>query len=133
MQHMAEITPLNFEPADKIIPDKKQGLEIEIGHFSALPAVYADIEKINEGVGVSLENKGFDQKELDMLCAKIYGEAKIEEINVLLTKSDIDFDPRWYWLGDLPALFAWARKSKTVLPISPFLYDNILENLKAFQ
>lgn len=129
----ALITALNFKPVHQSLLDQKQGLAIEFGYLIGLPAAYKACERYFGGLGFALTDKGYDRAQLDKECAGLMDYARIEKIDFLATKSNFEFDPHWYWLGDFRRLFDLAEKRKIHLPISDYLYDNILESLESYK
>ena len=125
------ITPLNFNNSivGKTIVDKKTGVEVQFGYVSGLPGRYADLLIETRGLAIALQDSGISQELLDRTCQKLIGDCKNESLETLVTKGDFPFDNRWYIIGDFINLFEAARKDKLKIPISDFLWDDVLEEL----
>lgn len=125
------ITPLNFNDAliGKSLNDKKTGLDIIFGYLSGMPPDVAQIAEQNGGIGIALMDRGFGQHELDLACQKLSGDCLNESFDILITKSDLPFDTRWYLIGDINALIETASLDRITLPFSDFLYKDITEIL----
>lgn len=123
---------LDFDPdiVSKSFMDKKAGLEITLGLFSNLPALYETYTNYNLGLGLAIQSRGAEQDELDQRCKTLMEEAQRADIPLLLTKSDMDFDNRWYWIGDLEKLFVLAKQDRIDCLLSPYLYDEILQIIR---
>jgi hypothetical protein len=127
----ALLTPLSFKSANQSLLDQKNGIGIELGHFIGLPASYKVCEDYFSCHGIALVDKGCDKATLDKECAKVLETTRIEKIDFLVTKSTYEFDQRWYWIGDFKRVFELANKRKIHLPLSDYLYDEILELLES--
>lgn len=128
------MTPLNFNHSivGQSILDKKAGIEIVLGYVSGLPPEYGDLLFFRRGLALTLMDKGITQGVLDRDCRKLAENCQAQKMDVLITKSDFPFDPRWYLIGDLEQLFELGLKDGIDLPVSSFLYDSILENLRRY-
>ncbi len=101
-----------------------------LGSFSGLPSIYTPYQSYNKGTGLAIQSRGFGQDELDQTCKTLMREASRLDIRLLLAKSDLDFDNRWYWIGDLEKLFDLAAQDRIHCLISPYLYDEILDIIR---
>ncbi|MEZ5813141.1 MAG: hypothetical protein R3E13_00200 [Alphaproteobacteria bacterium] len=131
MAEAALITPLNFNDTliGKLLNDKKAGLDIIPGHISGLPPRLAVMAETYGHLCLALINRGMGQQELDMACGKLAGDCLSEDFDILITKSDLPFDSRWYIAGDLDALLEAARQDRMSLPFSDFMYDELQQIL----
>ncbi len=129
------ITPLNFNDTltGKLWSDKKNGLDISLGHISGLPADLAEIPYNAGDIAISLMERGMGQRQLDMACQKLASDCKNRDFTLLLTKSDFPFDARWYMIGDLAETIAAAKLDTISLPFSSFLYDEMQEHITKYQ
>jgi hypothetical protein len=125
------ITPLNFDDTliGKILNDKKTGLDIIPGHINGLPSPLANMAKTYGHLCFALINRGMGQQELDLSCRKLSGDCLSESFDILITKSDLPFDSRWYIIGDLNSLLEAARQDRMSLPFSDFMYDELQQIL----
>lgn len=125
------LTPLNFNNGvvGRSIMDKKAGVQVSFGYISGLPQEYDDLLHNPQDIALSLESRGMPQDILDGNCRQLIEQCRIQQWNILITKSDLPFDSRWYWIGDLKTLFTMAKQDKVHLPISDFLYDQIMRLL----
>lgn len=123
------ITPLNFNDAliGKALNDKKTGLDVIFGYLSGMPPDLAETAEKNGGVGLALMDRGYGQHELDQACQKLSGDCLNEDFDILITKSDLPFDTRWYLIGNIDTLIETARLDRITLPFSDFLYDELLQ------
>ncbi len=128
------ITPLNFNDAiiGKSLNDRKNGLDIILGYLSGMPPDLAEMAEGYGSVAVALMDRGIGQQELDHACQRLSGECLNEDFDILVTKSDLPFDARWYLIGALPALLDAARQDRISLPFSDFLYDELQETLDKY-
>ena len=128
------ITPLNFNDAliGKSLNDKKNGLDIIFGYLSGMPPDLAEIAESHGSVALALMDRGIGQQELDQACQKLSGECLNESFELLVTKSDLPFDSRWYLIGALPDLLEAARRDRIALPFSDFLYDELQQTLDKY-
>jgi hypothetical protein len=53
----------------------------------------------------------------------------MENFDILITKSDLPFDSRWYIIGDLHKLLELASRERITLPFSRFLNDSVMQEL----
>ena len=134
MADETNITPLNFNHGiiGKTIMDKKAGVEIYFGYMSGLPEEYSDLFFETRGLAIALQDVGITQDLLDRACRKLTEDCRIGGLKILITKSDMFFDRRWFFLGDIEGLVDGAKKGRFSLPISDFLYDNVLEEIERF-
>lgn len=125
------ITSLNFNHGlvGKSIMDKKLGVQVLFGYVSGLPEEFEDLVKLTRGLGMALQDSGIGQSDLDRACQKLSGDCRNEGLKILITKSDMPFDRRWFIVGDIRALIEAASKDRINLPLSDFLYDNVLEDM----
>lgn len=129
MSNNTNLTRLNFSFKDlsRTIIDKKSGIKIELGFISGLRAGYSSYQNKNSGFTISLQEQGIDQDELDKHCQELEVDAKIQNIDLLITKSDLNFDNRWYITGDLRKMFECADQDQISLPFEGFLAQEIIE------
>lgn len=129
------ITPLNFNDAiiGKSINDKKSGLDIIVGYISGMPPDLAEMVEQFDSIGLALMNRGIGQHELDQACQKLAEQYQNEISSLLITKSDLPFDARWYLIGDLLQMLELARKDIISLPFSDFLYDELSDFLRTYR
>jgi hypothetical protein len=129
------LTRLNFNYRDigQTFIDKRLGLKISLGFINGMRAQYDSYEKKNNGFAICLQEQGMPQNELDRFCSLMIDEAKNSNIDVLLTKSDLPFDNRWYILGDIRALIDAAYIDRISLQLSYSIYDAILYELERYE
>ena len=129
MAEDTQITPLNFNDAliGKSLNDKKAGLDIILGYISGMPPDLAEKAEKYGNIGIALMDRGIGQHELDLACQTLAGECLNEDLGLLITKSDLPFDARWYLIGALPDLLEAARRDRITLPFNDFLYDELQE------
>ncbi|MFP4313552.1 MAG: hypothetical protein ACLFR0_04400 [Alphaproteobacteria bacterium] len=123
----------HFDEIYKTMVDKKNGLKISLGLVSGLRGNNSRYMSINKGFTVSFQEQGMPQNELDILCNKMAEQAQSLGIDVLLTKSDLPFDNRWFVMGDLRGLIEAARQDKIFMPLSDFLYEGIIVELEDYE
>ena len=125
------ITPLNFNHGltGTVVLDKKTGVKILFGYVSGLPEEFDELLLETRGLGLALQEAGMPQGDLDRACAKLSGDCSVLGLKILITKSDMPFDRRWFIIGDVRGLIEAARKDRVELPVSSFLYENLLEGL----
>ena len=128
------ITPLNFNDAliGKSLNDKKNGLDIILGYLSGMPPDMAEMAEQHSNVAVALMDCGMGQHELDQACQKLAGECLNENFDILITKSDLPFDARWYLIGNLSKTLEAAKQDRISLPFSDFLYDDLQQMLDKY-
>ncbi len=131
MAEETHITSLNFNDTliGKSLNDKKNGLDIILGYLSGMPPDLAEMAEKYGNIGISLMDRGIGQRELDHACQKLLDQCLNEDFEILITKSDLPFDARWYLIGALPDLLEAARQDRISLPFSDFLYDELQETL----
>ena len=124
-------SPLNFNDSliGKSINDRKGGLNIIFGYVSGLDTDAYELLYHNKGVGIALSDCGIGQKELDRACQKLSGDCRAEDFEILITKSDLPFDSRWYLIGDLRKLIDLAQKDRITLPFSKHLTNSVYDEL----
>jgi hypothetical protein len=132
MAQTIAITPLNFDTGavSWSCLDKRAGLEITLGRISGLPARYEPLSAFHGGRALGIIARGMGQDILDGNCKRLIEVCDRERLKILITRSDLPFDSRWYWIGNLKPLFAQAKLGRIHLPISPFLYDTITAQLR---
>ena len=125
------ITPLNFNDGliGKSLNDKKNGIDIILGYISGMPPDLAEVAENHGGVGIALMDRGVGQHELDLACQSLSEQCLTQDFSILITKSDLPFDARWYLIGDLLNMIEAASKDRISLPFSNFLYDELTEYL----
>lgn len=135
MAEETTITSLNFNDAliGKALNDKKTGLDVILGYLSGMPPDLAELAENHGSIGVALMDRGIGQHELDNACQRLAGECLNETFEILVTKSDLPFDARWYLIGDIHALIDAASRDRMSLPFSDFLYDELLEILDNYK
>lgn len=128
------LTPLNFNAAivSKSILDRKNGIEIIFGYVTGMPFEYAELLNYHGGFCFALQDRGITQEILDHKCRKLIEDCAIEKLDILLTKGDLPFDPRWFFIGDITKLMELAVDEKIALPVSPALYDEIYDELMRY-
>ncbi len=121
------LTSLNFNDSiiGKSFVDKKTGVKISFGYVSGLPPDLAEIAEQYSSIGLSLMENGMGQHELDQTCQSLISQCGVEDFDILITKSDLPFDVRWFVIGDLNAMLLAARSDRISLPFSDFLYDEL--------
>jgi hypothetical protein len=131
MADLTNITPLNFNNGiiGRIVMDKKTGVEALFGYISGIPDDYADLLLETRGLAMALQDRGMTQQLLDQACQKLSQDCRAAGIAILITKSDLPFDNRWYIIGDVRAALDAAGNAKLDFPLSPALYDNVLKEL----
>lgn len=131
MADETNITPLNFNHGitGQVVMDKKTGVQILFGYVSGLPEQFDDLLPHTRGLGMALQDAGIGQGDLDKACAKLSADCDVLGLQILVTKSDMPFDRRWFIIGDAKSLIEAARKDRIQLPLSAFLYENLLEGL----
>lgn len=124
-------SPLNFNDSliGKSINDRKVGLNIVFGYVSGLDTEAYELLYHNKGIGIALTDCGIGQKELDRACQKLSGDCRVEDFEILITKSDLPFDSRWYLIGDLRKLMELAEKDRIALPFSKHLTNSVYDEL----
>lgn len=123
----------HFDEIYKTMVDKKNGLKISLGLINGLRGNNARYMTMNKGFALAFQEQGMPQNELDMLCNKMAEQAQSLGIDVLLTKSDLPFDNRWFIMGNLRGLIDAARQDKIFMPLSDFLYDGIIVELEDYE
>lgn len=128
MAQDTEITRLNFleNAATRALIDKRAGLKLEFGTIDALPAALGEYENMNNGFCIALTAQGMAQDDLDRACQSLSEAAIVQDIPLLITKSDLPYDARWFMAGDIPTLIDLARLNKIDCPFSDILYDDII-------
>lgn len=129
------LTRLNFhyDEINKVLIDKKLGLKISLGLVSGLRGIYGPYQNINQGFALCIQEQGIPQNELDRICSYISEDANIEMVDILLTKSDLPFDNRWYVMGNIRGLIEAARRDKIRFPLSHYMCDTILIELEDYE
>lgn len=129
------ITTLNFNDAliGRSLSDKKNGMDVILGYISGMPPDLAEVSETHGGVGLALMDRGIGQQELDHACQTLAGECLNQDFDVLITKSDLPFDARWYLIGNLAEMLEAARRDRITLPFSDFLYDELIDHLEAYK
>ena len=124
-------SPLNFNDGliGKSINDSKGGISIVFGYVSGLDADLYDLMSHNKGIGIALMDRGIGQKELDLACQSLSDQCGEHGLEMLVTKSDLPFDSRWYLIGDLQKLITLSNQDKIHLPFSGHLNDSVLSEL----
>ena len=133
MEYLSKHVSLNFN--DKIIGKSwidKDGLEITIGFISGLPIEIAEIAYPSGDMGISVIDKGYGQKELDIACESLIEQCAARDITILITKSDLPFDARWYLIGQLDVLLKDAMNEHIKMPFRASLADDILSQLARY-
>ena len=123
--------PLNFNDGliGKSINDRKTGLDVIFGYVSGLMGDDYDFLHYNKGIGIALMDRGMGTAELDRACQQLSEECRIEECDILITKSDLPFDTRWYLIGDIQNMISLAEKDRITLPFSKFINNSVIEEL----
>lgn len=134
---MAEDTlliPLNFNAAiiGKTLNDRKAGVDIIFGYISGMPPDMADIAERYNDLAIALMDRGIGQAELDMACQQLAGEVIAADFDILITKSDLPFDARWYLIGDLHALMEASQADQVTLPFSDFMRKDVVNHLSTY-
>jgi len=126
---------LNFHYNDinKVMIDKKLGLKISLGLVSGLRGTYDPYQNTNQGFALCLQEQGLPHNELDRICSQISGDANIQNIDILITKSDLPFDNRWYIMGDIRGMIENAQRNKIRFPLSNYMCDTILVELEDYE
>lgn len=129
------ITPLNFNDAliGKALNDKKNGLDVIFGYLSGMPPDLAEMAESFGNVAIALMDKGIGQQELDQACQRLADQCLGEGFTILITKSDLPFDARWYVIGDISEMLGAARQDRIALPFSDFLYDEMQTTLDRYK
>ena len=129
------VTRLNFHYDDiyKTIIDKKLGLKISMGLLSGLRMPYSHYQNKNKGFCIGLQEQGMPQDALDKLCLEIIEETKLKCFDLLITKSDLPFDNRWYIAGDMREFLEAARDDKIKMPFTPSIYEGLLDQLEKYE
>ena len=124
-------SPLNFNASliGKSINDRRTGLDIVFGYVSGLNSENYELIYHNKGVGIALTDRGIGRKELDRACQRLSEECRLENFDILITKSDLPFDSRWYIIGDLHKLLELAARERITLPFSRYLNDSVMQEL----
>ncbi|MCB9983339.1 MAG: hypothetical protein H6861_06670 [Rhodospirillales bacterium] len=128
------ITPLNFNDGliGKSFNDRKNGLDIILGYVSGMPPDLAEIAENHGGIGLALIDRGIGQHELDQACQSLAEQCLNQDFSLLITKSDLPFDARWYLIGDLISMLDAAARDRISLPFSDFLYDELSDYLRNY-
>lgn len=129
------LTRLNFhyDEINKVLIDKKLGLKISMGLCSGLRGIYGPYQNINQGFTICVQEQGMQQSQLDQLCSSLTQEANSQGIDILVTKSDLPFDNRWYILGDIRGMMELARRDKLRLPLGYYMYDAVLIEFEYYE
>ena len=127
MAEDTQLTPLNFNDAiiGKSINDRKAGLDIIFGYISGMPPDLAEYSENYGDLGMALMDRGMGQHELDLACRQLAGQLLNENFPLLITKSDLPFDARWYLIGNLKALIEAAAAERVTLPFNAYLIDDV--------
>jgi hypothetical protein len=131
----ASLIKLNFNESiiSRRFVDKKTGLLITLGLSNGLSFPYENFEKLNQGFTIALQEQGFGQGELDRSCDRLAGHVADYSLNVLVVKSDLPFDNRWFIMGDLRSLFDLADRDKIKLPFGFFMFGSIMIEFEEYE
>ena len=122
---------LDFQNDDaaKTLIDKREGLKLNFGLIRALPAAYGQYEQKNNGFCMALQCQGMAQDDLDRACHLLAEAADASGIDLLLSRSDLPYDSRWFIAGDIGTLLQQAKLGKINTPFAQTLYDEIITTL----
>lgn len=128
------LTPLNFNSniIGKTLNDRKVGVDIIFGYISGMPPDIADVSEKFGDLAIALMDRGIGQQELDFACRQLAGELLTEDFEILITKSDLPFDARWYLIGDLQALLEAAQSDRVTLPFDTILCKDVAAHLGTY-
>ncbi len=128
------LTPLNFNAniIGKTLNDRKIGLDIIFGYISGMPPDLAEISEKFGDLAVALMDRGIGQQELDHACQHLAGQTITADFEILITKSDLPFDARWYLIGDLQALIEAAQNDRVTLPFSDVTARDVAAHLGTY-
>ena len=123
--------PLNFNDGliGKSINDRSNGVDVIFGYVSGLAGDDYDFLQYNKGVGIALMDRGMGSAQLDRACQQLSEECRIEKCDILITKSDLPFDSRWYLIGDIEEMINLADKDRITLPFSKSINDSVIREL----
>ena len=128
------LTPLNFNAAiiGKTLNDAKTGVDIIFGYISGMPPDTAEISEKYNDLAIALMDRGMGQAELDMACQQLSGQVIAADFDILVTKSDLPFDARWYLIGDLQSLIQASETEEVTLPFSDFMRKDVINHLSTY-
>ena len=134
MAEDTQLIPLNFNDGilGKTLNDRKVGVDIIFGFVSGMPPDLAEIAEAHNDLAIALMDRGIGQQELDHACQQLAGELLNEDFELLVVKSDLPFDARWYLIGDLHAMIEAANSDGITLPFSDFMSDDIINYLNSY-
>ncbi len=126
---------LNFDSTalSRSLVDKKSGLLLALGFVNGLSSPHQAFEKLHGGFAIALQEQGMGQGELDRACDRLAGEIVLQGVNVLVAKSDLPFDSRWFIMGDIGSLLDLADMDRISLPFDRMLYGPILVEFEHYQ
>lgn len=128
------LTPLNFNAAiiGKTLNDAKVGVDIIFGYISGMPPDIAEISENYNDLAIALMDRGIGQANLDRACQDLAGQVLAADFDIMITKSDLPFDARWYLIGDLKALIEAAETDSVSLPFSDFMCEDVKNHLSTY-
>ena len=97
-----------------------------------MPPDIAEIAENYNDLAIALMDRGIGQAELDKACQNLAGQVISADFNLLVTKSDLPFDARWYLIGDLKALMEAIDIGQVNVPFSDFMCEDIVNYLGTF-
>ena len=134
MAEETQLIPLNFNDGiiGKTLNDRKVGVDIIFGFVSGMPPGLAEIAEAHNDLAIALMDRGIGQQELDHACQQLAGELLNAEYEILIAKSDLPFDSRWYLIGNIRSLIAAAKTDDVTLPFSNLMCDDIINHLDTY-
>jgi len=129
-----QLIPLNFNDGiiGKTLNDRKVGVDIIFGFVSGMPPGLAEIAEAHNDLAIALMDRGIGQQELDHACQQLAGELLNAEYEILIAKSDLPFDSRWYLIGNIRSLITAAKTDDVTLPFSNLMCDDIINHLDTY-
>ena len=134
MAEETQLIPLNFNDGiiGKTLNDRKVGVDIIFGFVSGMPPGLAEIAEAHNDLAIALMDRGIGQQELDHACQQLAGELINAEYEILIAKSDLPFDSRWYLIGNIRSLITAAKTDDVTLPFSNLMCDDIINHIDTY-
>lgn len=134
MAEETQLIPLNFNDGitGKTLNDRKVGVDIIFGFVSGMPPGLAEIAEAHNDLAIALMDRGIGQQELDHACQQLAGELLNAEYEILIVKSDLPFDSRWYLIGNIRSLITAAKTDDVTLPFSNLMCDDIINHIDTY-
>lgn len=134
MAEETQLIPLNFNDGiiGKTLNDRKVGVDIIFGFVSGMPPGLAEIAEAHNDLAIALMDRGIGQQELDHACQQLAGELINAEYEILIVKSDLPFDSRWYLIGNIRSLITAAKTDDVTLPFSNLMCDDIINHIDTY-